>query len=336
MRSVSYRGLLAAACLLLVALLRGSSARADVCHPTSGVSPCIDADQLWPHPGGGPYFFLGDPTTVPAGRVALGLVGTFLDRPIGVHVASANPSGSDIYLVDQAFDATLLFAAGITNRLELTLAAPVTVYQDGAGVAAVDGNAAPPEHTLARDLRFGLAFALLTRPAGGSGPALTPRLEFTAPTGTPGNFAGASTMVLAPSLAFSYRLGRVDLSAEVSARVRGEVPFAGAVMGSQIGAALGGSVDVLQDRWLSAGVEAFTLPTTSSQPALPEGGSARLPVPAEWIAHVSSAHFLGGRLVLSLGGGGAIPSSPNAAITSPHYRLDFAVRLTPLGEHTPR
>ena len=97
-----------------------------------------------------------------------------------------------------------------------------------------------------------------------------------------------------------------------------------------------GSVDVLQDRWLSAGVEAFALPTTSPQPALSDGGSARLPVPAEWIAHVSSAHFLGGRLVLSLGGGGAIPLSPNAAITSPLYRLDFAVRLTPLGEHTPR
>ncbi len=56
-------------------------------------------------------------------------------------------------------------------------------------------------------------------------------------------------------------------------------------------------------------------------------------VPAEWIAHVSTAHFFGGDLVLSLGGGTRIPFS-TATLTSPQYRLDFALRYAPTGRDT--
>ncbi len=330
MRSAWNRGRLAVAMFpVLVALHPGSSARADDCSPKRGVSPCVDADNLWPHAGGGAYLAIGDASTTPAGRVAVGLVGSYLAQPLGVHVTSADPAGSTVYLVDQAFDATLLVALGVTDRLELTLAEPLTFYQSGAGLAEVDGAARAPLPSVFRDVRFGLAYAILERVTGSSRPALTARLEFGAPTGTSGNFAGGPTVVVVPSIVLSVRVGRVDLSAEASARLRGEAAFANAVVGPQIGAALGSSVDILRDRWLSAGAEAFALPTTSQQGVDPTTGSAAPLVPAEWIAHVSTAHLLGGDLVLSLGGGGSIPFTPHAAITSPRYRLDFAVRFAP-------
>src|SRR5262249_19034993 len=123
MRSAWLRGLLFAA----LALLSARSARAGDCRPINGVSPCIDADNLWPHAAGGPYFALGDATTTPAGSLSVGLVGSFVSKPIGVRVASADPAGSTVFLVDGLFDVTLLFALGVTDRLELTLAAPATL-----------------------------------------------------------------------------------------------------------------------------------------------------------------------------------------------------------------
>jgi OmpA-OmpF porin, OOP family len=336
MRSAWNWGRAVAAVLpLLVASLAGRRASAEDCHPSSGLSPCIDADSLWPHAGGGSYFAIGDASTTPAGKIAFGIVGSYLTKTIGLRVASADPAGSNVYLIDQAFDATLLFALGVTDRLEITLAAPATLYESGAGLAAFVGTASPPAHSAIRDARFGLAFTILERPRAGPprGPALTARLEFDAPTGSDDTFAHGPTAAIAPSLAFSYRIGRVDLAAELDARLRGEAAFADAVMGTQIGGALGASVDILKHRWLSAGAEAFALPTTAKQLPDPRTGATSPLVPAEWIAHASTAHFLGGDLVLSLGGGGAIPTGSRGALTAPAYRLDFAIRLAPTGDH---
>ena len=301
-----------------------------------GLSPCIDSDNLWPHAGGGPYFAIGDTTTTPRGSLAFGIVGSYFTQPLGVRVASPDPAGSSVFLVDQAFDATLLFALGMTDRLELTLAAPATLYQSGAGLSYAVPSAAPQPRSAVRDMRFGFAAALLERPRTGPlrGPALTGRLEFDVPTGSDDAFAHGPTAVLAPSLAFSYRVGRVDVSAEAFARLRGTATFANAVVGPQVGGALGTSVDILPERWLSVGAEAFALGTTAKQlpDPLAAAGSAPAPlVPAEWIAHVSTAHFYGGDLVLALGGGTTIPQGSTAALTSPRYRLDFSIRYAPTG-----
>jgi hypothetical protein len=311
----------------------GSPSRAADCGPPRGPSSCIDADNLWPRAGGGPYFALGSTETTRAGGVAVGLVASFFAQPIGVRIASADPAGSTVFLVDKAFDATLLLAFGLTDRFELTLAAPGTLYQTGAGVAAIDGAAPPQPHSPARDLRFGFAVALLEREDDTNGPALAGRLEFVAKAASSYAFAGGRTAVLAPSLTFSYRIGRVDLSAEANARLRGEATLATAVVGPEVGGALGASVDLLKQRWLALGAEAFALVTTSRQPPLMEFGTMPVSqpplVPAEWIAHVSSAHFARGDLTLGLGGGGTIPFSSHGAFTSPKYRLDLAVRYAP-------
>src|SRR5262249_33669020 len=146
-----------------------------------------------------------------------------------------------------------------------------------------------------------------------------------------------STATFAPSLVFDWRIKRVLIAAEASARVRGETTFANAAWGTQIGAALGVSVDVLKDRWLTVAAEAFALPTVAHQDPSPRdaaGASPRPLVPGEWMAHVSTARLLGGDLVFSAGGGSSIPFGSHGALTSPKYRLDFAIRYAPSGRDT--
>jgi hypothetical protein len=342
MRSARTWGLPVAA---LLTLLSAGEARALDCTPVkvSGtaqtLSPCIDSDNLWPHAGGGPYFAIGSTTTTAPGSISFGIVGSFFKQPIGVGVVSASTVRSSRFLVDDAFDATLLLGLGLTDRFELTLAAPATLYQDGQGLFGANSAATVLPRSAVRDVRFGLTVAMLSRPRTGEerGPALTGRLEFSAPTASDGALAGGATAVFLPSVAFSYRLGRVDIAAEAVARIRGEQTFANAVVGSQVGGALGASVDVLRDRWLSAGGEMFVLGTTSKQspdPSATSGASAPPLVPAEWIAHVSSAHFFGGDVTVSLGGGSSIPFASSGGLTNPHYRLDFAVRYAPTGRDT--
>jgi hypothetical protein len=138
MRSAWVSGLLVAASF---PLLSAGEARAADCTPfkstSQSFSPCIDADNLWPHAGGGAYFAIGGTTTTPRGALAFGFVGSYLTQPIGVIVSSADPAGSKLFIVDQAFDATLLFALGVIDRLELTLAAPATLYQSGVGLSGL-------------------------------------------------------------------------------------------------------------------------------------------------------------------------------------------------------
>jgi outer membrane protein OmpA-like peptidoglycan-associated protein len=311
-----------------LATLFAAPAHADPCIPRAGISTCVEADNLWPHAGGGPFFAVGSTRTTPASALSFGLVGSYLRQPVGLGVASADPAGSTVFLVDHRVDATLLFALGVTDRLELTLAAPTTLYQGGAGVAGVmTGGAALPRSGV-HDLRFGLSLALLARAPGVSGPALTARLEFGAPLGSKDAFAGASSAVAAPSLVFDWRAGRVLIAAEASARVRREAVIGDAVLGTQLGAALGVAVDVVRDGWLTVSAEGFALPALAKQGADPRTGEVHALAPAEWIGSVSNTRLLGGDVVIALGAGGPLPFTPHA-LTAPAYRLDFSLRYAP-------
>ena len=326
-----------AAALTTLTTLLPADALADDCDPRGGVSTCVDVDNLWPHAGGGPFFAIGATATTPRSQLAFGFVGSYLSQPLGFGVASADPAGSTIFAVSDRVDATFLFALGVTDRLELTIAAPSTLYQSGAGLSdIVQGGGALPRSAV-RDFRFGFALALLARPRTGElrGPALTLRGEVGAPVGSRAAFTGGLAATLAPSIVFDYRIGRVVIAAEALARVRPEAPLATAVIGTQVGGALGVSVDAIRGHWLTVAAEAFALPTIAKQGVDPRdaGATSRLLAPAEWIASISTARLLGGDLVLSLGGGGPIPITPHAA-TSPRYRLDAAIRYAPTGHDT--
>ena len=316
-------------------LASAGNAEAQSCQPKGGLSTCVDADNLWATSGTGPFFSVAPTMTMPAGRASFGLVLSYLSRPVSFGVSSPSSAGTTIHALDNVIDATFLGSLGISDRFELTLAAPVTLYQGGAGLGAVTGTSDELLRSAVRDFRFGGAFAILPRSRVGDlrGPALTLRLDFAAPTGSPGVFAGGATMTAAPSLAFDQRFGKLDLAAQVGARIRGESKLANAAVGTQIYYSLGASYAVIPDGLLSVSGEAFALLTLAEQGPSKIGGDAGTSqplVPAEWIASVTTTPFLAGDLGFSLGGGGPIPLSPEA-FTTPRFRFNLGLRYAPTG-----
>src|SRR5690349_16655581 len=81
-----------------------TSAYADDCAATASYSGCINADNLRPHAGAGPLLSLGSTTTTPDGKASIGLVGSYLSRPIGLRVASTDPDGTVLAIIDNAVD----------------------------------------------------------------------------------------------------------------------------------------------------------------------------------------------------------------------------------------
>jgi hypothetical protein len=218
------------------------------------------------------------------------------------------------------------------------MAAPTTFVQTGAGEGGVTGSAVPLPRSALRDVRFGFTYALVPPSRRDfEGVALAARADFAAPTSTDGAFSGSRTATFAPTLVGSYRRHKFLGSVEVGARVRGEEPLGTSVTGSQIFASLGASYDVFPKGWLTAAVEAFALPTLASQHAPTIDAtmtSAPPPVPAEWIASVTSAPFLAGDFSIALGGGGRIPFSKAAPLFDPRFRFDLAIRYAPTGRDT--
>ncbi|WP_437686328.1 OmpA family protein [Sorangium sp. So ce176] len=303
-------------------------ARADECAPARGLSGCIDADNLWPHAGAGPFFAVGSTATAPSARASFGVVASYLSRPVGLRVASPDPDGTIVHLLDNMLDATFLWSLGLTDRLEVTIAAPVTLYQDGSGFSDVLGTDTELQRSVLRDARVGAAVAIVPPPRSGplGGFSLAARLELGLPTGDETVFASAGTATFAPSVAAAYQLGKLKVATEIGARLRGSSALVSTEVGSQLLGALGAAVDVLPGRWLTASAEAFALYTLADQPA---GGAAL--VPAEWILSATSAPLLAGDVSLTVGGGGSIPFASEPALTSPRFRFNLGLRYAPTG-----
>ena len=116
-----------------VAALLSAHARPAATDCSGVLSPCIDDDTLWPHAG--PVALRrrrARPRPSAAGSSASGCVTTYLSRPIVLHVASPGGGGSDQYAVNNQVNGTFLWAYGVTDRLELDLAAAAHVLPGAA------------------------------------------------------------------------------------------------------------------------------------------------------------------------------------------------------------
>src|SRR4051794_21550774 len=120
-------------------LLRVNEADAQQCSNPL-VSTCINSDPYWPHAGPQRFAAVGSPETVASRQIAFGLVTTYLSRPVVLRVASPGPGGSDEFVVDNQVNANFLFAYGVTNRLQLDMAVPITLVQTGAGTSPLTGG----------------------------------------------------------------------------------------------------------------------------------------------------------------------------------------------------
>lgn len=311
------------------------------------VSACVDSDTFWPHAGPSQFLTVGGTETVAADRIAFGLVATYLSRPIVLHLPSPGPGGSDRPAVDNLLDATFLFAYGMTDRLELDLALPVTVFQDGEGTNALT-NGGTIAATATRDLRFGATYTFLGRPrkhpwrhdAGGFG--LAGRFEMSAPTGDDNAFSAEPGAVFVPSIAADYRSHRFFAGVEVGARIRQVTDFAGARIGTQGVIAVGAGIDVLKQhdllsvtgevRWLPVFTEQASVSQTVS--GLTSSANGTFITPAEWMVTARTAPFEGGDLTVQLGVGGWLPTSSFAPVTTPRFRATLGLSFAPRGRDT--
>ncbi|MEI7893504.1 MAG: thrombospondin type 3 repeat-containing protein [Myxococcales bacterium] len=330
-------------------VLAARTAGATECTGTL-LSTCIQSDAFWPHAGPASFLGVGAAETLVRGQLGFGLVTSYQSRPLTLKSASPGPGGSDVYVIDNQVTTNFLWSYGVTNRLQLDFAVPLTLAQDGSGVQSLSGGA-PIASTALRDLRFGAAFALVPRARvspeprrKGSAPsvwALTARFELSAPTGERRDFAGERSVVWMPSVAADYRRGRWFAGAELGLRIRPVTELVGARVGTQGVVAFGAGYDVLPRELLSGMLEARVLPIFAEQhdvaatsSGLVSTGNGKFAVPAEWTLSARTAPLLSGDLAIHLGGGGAIPFSSDAAPTAPRFRFMLGVRYAPLGRDT--
>jgi OOP family OmpA-OmpF porin len=329
------RRLLAPA-VLAVSLSVASKAHADPCQAAPYVSTCVNADNLWPHPGPQVFATVGGVDTVEPGHFAFALVTDYQSRPIVFN----NPLGagsSPAYAIDNQVNGNFLWAIGLTRRLELDFALPITFAQSGSGAAPVTGSNVPLHDTAIRDIRFGFAYQLAPHltadPQHGFG--LTARFEVSAPNGDRDQYAGDSTAVFSPSLAADYRAGRWFAGLELGVRIRPDEQVEGAVVGPQATIALGVGYDLLKrEKLLSVMLEARSLPSFATQDDAPVPGFAprsnsTVLAPTEWMLSARSSPFATEDLSITLGGGGALTSG-EAAFTAPRFRFLLGLRYAPI------
>jgi hypothetical protein len=326
-------------------------ALADNC---SGItSTCINDDTLWPHAGPARFVSVGSAETLAAGQLGFGLVATYLSRPIrlderspGITGAGSDqapaPVGTEQNVINDQANGTFLWSYGVTNRLELDVALPVTFGEGGTGIAPITGGIGLRDTTM-RDIRFGFAYALVPRArvapdtAGAPSFGLVGRFDVSAPTGDSDQFAGEGTAVWAPSLAADFQSGRWFAGVELGARVRPETELLGARVGTQLVTSLGVGYGILPRELLTATLEAWALPTFAEQHTitLHNGELTSTPngqhiVPAEWQLALRTAPIHGGDLAFQVGGGGPIPLTGEETVPRPQVRFTLGIRWEPL------
>jgi OOP family OmpA-OmpF porin len=336
--------------LALTGVLLCTARAASASCTTPVVSPCVDSDTFWPHAGPSQFMTVGGTETVEAQGFAAGLVGTYLSRPI---VFTRSTTGDTRPLIDNQLDATFLFAYGVTSRLELDLALPVTVFQDGDGTSPLTGSGTLPA-TASRDMRFGATYTLIARPNkhpwrhDASGFGLAARFETVAPTGDDDAFSAERGGVFVPSIAADFRSYRLSLGVELGARIRPIADFAGARIGTQGVFAAGVGLDVLPKhdlltftgelRMLPVFTEQATPVQTVSGLVTQANGSYIMPM--EWMVTARSAPIEGGDISFQLGVGGSIPTSADSngglfsPITAPRLRIALGITFAPRGRDT--
>ncbi len=330
--------------LACAAVLGGATPAFGATDCSSPLSTCINDDTLWPHAGFSRFESVGGIDTVAPHQIGFGLVSTYLSRPIVLHLSSPGGPGTDADAINDQGNGTFLWSYGVTRRLELDVALPLTYGQGGTGLApATQGPAL--NDTAVRDMRFGftLSIARATRWPGLGAPVasafprwdagLAARFEVSAPTGDRDQFAGERAGVFVPSVAAQARAGRFFAGAEVGLRLRPTAQIANARIGSQAVVAGGLGVDVLADERLAIEVEAWAMPSLVAEDAV-FGGVAFAGgplVPAEWQASLRTALPPERDVAIQLGGGSGLSD----AITTPRLRFVLSIRWAPHGEPTP-
>jgi outer membrane protein OmpA-like peptidoglycan-associated protein len=306
-----------------------SGAKAADCEVVA--STCVDSDLLWPTAGTSTFFSVGAARTLDRGRFGFGISTDLQRKPIVLNKNAGGPAGDvGVPGIGTQVNSTFLFSYGATDRLEIDVATPLTVYQNGTGVSSVTGGSSSdlskgatevPSNAV-RDVRIGAGYAIapLSRTSGGYGVGLGARFDLSLPTGDDEAFAGDRGLVAIPSIVLENHLGAFTMGAHAGARIRKKTQFFDRMVGSQGYLALGFGYAVDKKETITLTAEGFALPT------LVENGTS----PLQWLAGVRWSALWGGDLVVHAGGGGGFRSAERAQLFEPSYRFVLDVRYAPI------
>lgn len=319
-------------------------AHATDCEPSSGISTCFDPDNLWISAGSSRFLGIAAGKLAPLDKPAFTAGLTYISRPVVLKAPSPDPDGREIRVVDDALNLTTAWAYAPSSSYELTFAMPMTLHQTGAGAEGYTSQSGPPlDRATVHDPRIGVGVPLPapTSWEKSSHFGAKARLELGLPLGDESAFSGERTVTGAASVAASFRAGILFGAGELGLRLRPTTRFATAKLGTSAMTAVGLGIDILTDELLSFAAEAWMLPVLVSQPGRSSPSTEvkdGLLVPAEWLASFRSAPAADKGFSLQLGGGTGIPLSSEtrdgtseqfAGVTTPRFRLVFAVRYTP-------
>lgn len=311
-------------------------------------SGCFDADQAWPHAGHSRFPTLGGTETVAPGQFGVGLVTSWVYRPVVLRIATPAGEGTRVRAVEQQYTPNLLWSYGVTDRFEIDAAFPVTVAMTGEGTAPLTGGSALRGSGI-RDSRFGFTYAFVPRPRvaddvlGKEGQpkgvwALAGRFDVTAPWGEADRFLGGRTVVFSPTIAADYRRKRWFSAVEAGARIRGFQEFSGAGTGPQGLLGLGLGYDFLANERLSVVAEGRLYPTLAPQRRLRRNGEGYdvliddglvVRTPLEGTVGVRSGGWFGGDFAFDVAVGSGV-SLGQTALGTPTLRALIGLRYAPL------
>jgi hypothetical protein len=324
----------------LLLVLAPAEAKA-ACNQAGAGLGCFDAN-----PGQGPadpgsFQWFGEGKVLEPKAGALTLNYRYVDAPLEVAVPSGMPEGRVAKVVAYTNRLELRAAAGIGRGLDVSIAVPAAVYQEGSGSESVSSqNPATIDTSGLGDVRLALRSEL---PAQGRHFNWTLRLEMTLPTGNERAYLGAigPTEAVTTNLAFNY--DRWVVVADLGARVAKPQRFADVIIGSHLLVGLGAAFHILSNESLTVALEGQLRPMLSSAPeqvstdATGTQSRATTVIPAEWMASISSRPAKGS-ISFSLGAGTGLGLSrrevkPVSTLSNgplePRVEESFAAPTTP-------
>ncbi len=320
------RGLRAGAIGVPVAFALAASAPAHAVDCDTTLSACFDANNMNIPAGPAEFVSIEKATTLEPGNLAVGLVGSYLRKPVVLVAPSPSPEGREVPLVEDIWQLDLLAAIGVLPKLQLTLAFPFRPSQDGAGIeAASSRQGGSLRETAVVDPRIGASYQFFDEIV-----AAKLRFEVELPLGDEDAFAGSNAPMLIPALLVSSKdLGRFHLAADIGARFGESVQLGDVRIGSQLRFALGARYDVLPE--LSVGVEGWILPSLVEQPETAAGQGSF--VPAEWMGSVSTTIVPHMTFLAAAGTGIPLSQGPGSSdndigVTTPLWRTLLSIRVS--------
>jgi outer membrane protein OmpA-like peptidoglycan-associated protein len=314
---------------LLCLAVAGSlfAARASAADCDASASTCIDSEALWPTAGPSTFFAVPGGRTTPVGRFGFGLSTSIQRDPIVLRTSDASPAGSvDVPAIGTQVTTSFLFSYGVTDRLEASVVAPISFYQNGTGVSRITGPSNEVSSTAIRDMRVGFGYALLPLPriARAQGVGVVASFDLSIPSGDHDDFGGDRSFVGVPRFALEDRLGRWIFGGSIGARIRSKTTLVGANVGSQLVFAAGIARAFDRDERYVATMEVFGLPSLVA-----DGNS-----PWQWLLGFKWSPLWAGDFAMHAGGGGKMRPIGHSPIDESIWRFVFDIRYAPLGNDT--